>query len=579
MLNLINKYLKGPARFFAVLAPLTMLVEVFMDLQQPTLMSDIIDVGVANGDMAYILRIGLKMVAFAVIGFIGGASCSLFACKAGVSMSGELRQALFEKIQSLSFSEIDHFKTSSLITRMTNDVIQVQNMLLMMLRIMVRSPLLCLGGIVMSYLLSPQLSLIFCVILPILIVSIYFVLLKSIPVFTQVQIRLDRVNTVMRENLLGIRVVKSLALEPKQFERFTGVNDALTEKSIQAQNMTFLLMPVVTLLMNASTVFILWAGGNMVILHNFEVGKIMAFVNYMVQITNSLMMTIGLVINISRAQASAERIDEVFATQPTIREDPRPQAPGNYDIEFRNVSFRYGQSGEPVLKNLSFTVRQGETLGIIGATGSGKSSLVNLIPRLYDVNTGQVLLGNVDIRKVGLEELRRNIGIVMQESILFWGTIQSNLCYGDENASENDLIRASADAQALDFIQALPQAFESPVEQRGRNFSGGQKQRLSIARTLLKKPKILILDDASSALDLKTESKLRAALIARARGSTLIVIAQRISAVMEADQILVLDHGEISAVGNHSELLQTSEIYRSIAVSQLGEEVVTYGSR
>ncbi len=579
MLKLINKYLKGKARIFAVLAPLTMLLEVSMDLQQPTLMSDIIDVGVANGDMAYILRVGVKMVAFAILGFMGGSACSIFACKAGVSMSGELRQALFEKIQSLSFSEIDHFKTSSLITRMTNDVIQVQNMLLMMLRIMVRSPLLCLGGIVMSYLLSPRLSLIFCVILPILIASIYLVLIKSIPVFTQVQIRLDRVNTVMRENLLGIRVVKSLALEPEQFERFTRVNDALTEKSIHAQNMTFLLMPVVTLLMNASIVFILWAGGNMVILHDFEVGKIMAFVNYMVQITNSLMMTISLVINISRAQASAERINEVFAIQPAIRESLRPQTPQNYDIEFKNVSFRYGQSGEPVLKNLNFKIRQGETIGIIGATGSGKSSLINLIPRLYDVNAGQVLLGNVDIRQVSRAELRRKIGIVMQESLLFWGTIRSNLRYGDETASEAELKDACADAQALDFIQTLPQGFDSPVEQRGRNFSGGQKQRLSIARTLLKKPQILILDDASSALDLKTEAKLRAALMTRAHSCTLIVIAQRISAVMEADQILVLDHGEITAVGNHRELLQTSEIYRSIAVSQLGEEVLAYGSR
>lgn len=579
MLKLINKYLKGSARIFAVLAPLTMLLEVFMDLQQPTLMSDIIDVGVANGDMAYILRIGLKMILFAVLGFVGGAACSIFASKAGVSMSGELRQGLFEKIQSLSFSEIDHFKTSSLITRMTNDVIQVQNMLLMMLRVMVRSPLLCLGGIVMSYLLSPRLSLIFCVILPILIASIYFVLKKSIPIFTQVQIRLDRVNTVMRENLLGIRVVKSLTLEPKQFERFAGVNAALTEKSIQAQNMTFLLMPVVTLLMNASIVFILWAGGNAVILHDFEVGKIMAFVNYMVQITNSLVMTIGLVINISRAQASAERINEVFAVQPAIREPQQPQTPENFDIQFKNVSLRYAPGGEPVLKNLSFTIRQGESVGIIGATGSGKSSLVNLIPRLYDVSAGQVLLGGVDIRQISLEELRRRIGVVMQESLLFWGTIQSNLRYGDENATPEAMLSASADAQALDFIQALPETFDSPVEQRGRNFSGGQKQRLSIARTLLKRPEILILDDASSALDLKTEAKLRAALAARVRGCTLIVIAQRISAVMEADKILVLDHGEISALGNHRELLQTSEIYRSIAVSQLGEEVVAHGSR
>lgn len=576
MLKLIQKYLKGPARILAIFAPLTMLVEVFMDLQQPTLMSDIIDTGVANGDMHYVLYTGLKMILFSILGFAGGAACSILASKAAVSMSGELRQGLFDKIQSLSFSEIDHFKTSSLITRLTNDVIQVQNMMLMMLRIMVRSPLLCLGGILMSYLLSPRLSLIFCVIVPIIAASVYLVLNQSIPVFTQVQTRLDRVNTVMRENLLGVRVVKSFAMEEKQFERFDGVNDDLTEKSIRAQNMTFLLMPVVTLLMNLSVVVILWSGGRMVILQGFEVGKIMAFVNYMVQITNSLMMTINLVINISRAQASAKRINEVFAIQPAILEPQAPQLPENFDIEFKNVSFRYEQSGDAVLKNVSFTIHEGETVGIIGATGSGKSSLVNLIPRLYDVTAGQVLLGNVDIRRINLEALRRNIGMVMQESILFWGTVAGNLRYGNEAASEKDLVEASADAQALDFIEALPQGFESPVEQRGRNFSGGQKQRLSIARTLLKQPKILILDDSTSAVDLKTEANLRAALIERVHGCTLIVIAQRISAVMDADKILLLDHGEIVASGNHQDLLRSSEIYRSIAVSQLGEEVLSH---
>ncbi len=576
MINLIKKNLNGQARLFAIIAPIMMLVEVFMDLQQPAMMANIIDIGVANRDLNYILHTGLLMILFAGIGFIGGASCSIFASLAGVRMSSELRQKLFVKIQSLSFFELDQFKTSSLITRLTNDVSQIQTMLLMMLRIMVRSPLLVLGGIVMAYLLSPTLSILFCIILPIIVASIILVLNGSVPLFTQVQKRLDRVNTVMRENLLGVRVVKSFTMEDNQFKRFNQVNDDLTDHNIKAQNVTFLLMPIVTLVMNFSVVFILWFGGNMVISQNFEIGKIMAFINYLIQITNSLVMAVNLVINISRAQASAARINEVFAVDPAIREPQNPQIPKNFDIEFNNVNFRYGHSGDPVLKNLSFKIREGESVGIIGATGAGKSSLVNLIPRLYDVTSGQVLLGNVDVRQLNLDELRRKIGVVMQESILFGGTIGSNLHFGNEHASNADLNQASADAQALGFIGSLPQTFDSLVEQRGRNFSGGQKQRISIARTLLKDPRILILDDSTSAVDLKTESNLRSALAERMHGRTVIMIAQRISAVMDADKILVLEHGEIAAIGNHTELLKTSEIYRSIVVSQLGEEALAH---
>ncbi len=576
MISLIKKYLIGSARIFAVIAPLMMCVEVLMDLQQPTLMADIIDIGVANKDMAYVIHTGFRMIVIALIGFVAGSSCSIFASLASVNMSGRLRQGLFEKIQSLSFSEIDHFKTSSLITRLTNDVMQVQSMMLMMLRIMVRSPLICLGGIVMSILVSPKLSLLFCICLPIIICCIVLVLKKSVPIFSQVQEHYDKVNTVMRENLLGIRVVKSYGSEEKQFDRFDKVNVELTDKSIQAQNVTFLLMPVVTVVMNMSVIAILWFGGNMVIFQGLELGKIMAFINYLVQITNSLMSTINLVINISRAQASSERINEVLSVEPVITEPKEPETPFNFDIEFKNVCFQYGQSGEPALKDLSFTIREGETVGIIGATGSGKSSLINLIPRLHDVTTGQVLLGNIDIRQLSLDTLHQSIGVVMQDSILFGGTIGSNLRYGNEQASDMDMAGACADAQALDFIKDLPQTFDSLVEQRGRNFSGGQKQRLSIARTLLKEPKILILDDSTSAVDLKTEANLRAALAARMRGCTLIVIAQRISTVMDADIILLLDHGQIVASGKHRELLQTNEIYRSIAVSQLGEEVISH---
>lgn len=576
MIKLVLKYLKGSARVCAVIAPLMMLLEVFMDLQQPTLMSDIIDIGVVNKDITYVVHTGILMIVYAFFGFIGGSLCSVTSSVAAVNMSGRMRQGLFDKIQSLSFAEIDHFKTSSLVTRLTNDVMQMQSMVLMMLRIMVRSPLICIGGIVMSLLLSPKLSLLFCIVLPIVIASIIIVLDKSVPVFSQVQERLDKVNTVMRENLLGVRVVKSFTIEGRQAERFSTANDALTEKSIQAQNVTFLLMPVVTLVMNLSVVAVLWFGGNMAAVGGVEPGKIMAFINYLVQITNSLIMAVNLIINVSRAQASSVRINDVLAVNPSITEPKEPLLPANYDIEFKDVSFRYGESGDSVLKNISFTIRQGETLGIIGATGSGKSSLVCLIPRLYDVTHGQILIGGVDIRKLSLHELRSKIGVVMQDSILFSGTIGSNLRFGNEDSSDKELDSACTDAQAIEFVSALANRYDSPVEQRGRNFSGGQKQRISLARTLLQEPQILILDDSTSAIDLLTESRLRSALSARMKDRTMILIAQRISAVMAADKIIVLDFGEIAAAGTHGELLCSSEIYRSIAVSQLGEEVLAH---
>lgn len=578
MIKLVLRHLKGWARVCAVAAPLMMLVEVFMDLQQPLLMARIIDVGVGNRDLAYVLHTGFRMVGMAVIGFVGGAACSLLAAQAAVDMSGRMRQGLFEKVQSLSFSEIDHFRTSSLVTRLTNDVMQMQTMVLMMLRIMVRSPFTLLGSIVMSFVLSPRLSLLFCIVLPIAICSIIIVLRKSVAVFSQVQTCLDRVNTIMRESLLGVRVVKAFTLEARQAERFAGANDAFTDRSIQAQKSTFLLLPVMTLVMNVSVVAVLWFGGNMVFSGSLEIGKVMALVNYLVQITHSLMMAVNLVINISRAQASTVRINEVLDVEPTITEPVEPGTPAGNDIEFDHVCFSYGRGDGMVLRDLSFTIRQGEIVGIIGATGAGKSSLAGLIPRLYDVTSGQIRIGGVDIRHLGLRELRRRIGLVMQEPILFSGTLESNLRFGDERASRVAIDAAARDAQAFDFIRALPAGGESPVEQRGRNFSGGQKQRLSIARTLLQDPRILILDDSTSAVDLITEANLRGALAARMRGRTMIVIAQRITAVMGAGQILVLDSGRVAASGTHAELLRTCEIYRSIAVSQLGARVLSHVS-
>jgi len=576
MIKLVLKYLHGSARACAIIAPLVMLVEVAMDLQQPTLMAKIIDVGVANRDQAFVLSRGLLMVAMAVIGFFAGSACSIFAARASVPMSGEMRKGLFAKVQSLSFAEIDALKTSSLVTRLTNDVMQMQNMVMMTLRGMVRTPLTMMGGIVMAFLLSPRLSLVFCVVVPVVACGMAIVLKESVPVFSSVQICLDKVNTIQRENLLGVRVTKAFGIETRQAERFALSNDELTSASTRAQDITFLLLPGATLVMNVSVVAILWFGGNMVNAGSLEVGKLMAFINYLIQITNSLMMAVNLVVNISRAEASAARINEIFAVEPGIAQPADPCSPASYALEFQGVSFGYGSGDRAVLKDVSFSVLQGQTLGIIGATGSGKSSLAGLIPRLYDVSSGRILIGGTDIRLLSLNELRHSVGMVAQESLLFSGSVESNLRFGDEEATEEDIGEACRDAQAASFIEALPGGYKSVVEQRGRNFSGGQKQRLSIARTLLQDPKILILDDSTSAVDLKTEAMLRAALAKGSGRRTTIVIAQRISAIMNADEILVLDFGRVAAFGTHEQLLRSSDIYRSIVVSQLGEEALAH---
>lgn len=574
MFQLIKKNLKGTALICSLLAPLLMLIEVFMDLQQPRLMSNIVDIGIQNRDMGYILSTGFEMVLCAFTGLLGGAGCGVLASFSSVMLAGSLREQLFHKIQSLSYTEIDHFKTSSLITRLTNDVMQIQNMFLMLLRGMVRSPLLCIGGIFMSFLLSPRLAIVFCIILPILITCVAFVMMKSVPLYAQMQLWLDKVNTVMRENLLGVRVIKAFNIEDKQNALFSKVNTEFTEKSIRAQNLTFTLMPIATLVMNLSIVAILWFGGNMVISGNIETGKIMAFVNYLVQITNSLIMLVNMIINISRAQVSAGRIKEVLECETSIKECNSPVLPKNYDIEFKNVSFRYGESGEYVLKNLSFLFKEGQTVGIIGATGSGKSSIVSLIPRLYEATCGHVLIGGCDVKDIPMQHLRSSIGIVLQENVLFQGTVKENMNFGNEEADEMEIWGVLHVAQAEDFIQALPDKLQSQVEQRGKNLSGGQKQRLSIARTLLKKPKILIFDDSTNAVDLSTEARLQFEIEKKMKGNTVIIIAQRISGVMDADIILMLDHGSVIAKGTHKELLRSNEVYRNIAVSQLGKEVL-----
>lgn len=575
MSNLL-KYLKGNAILCAIIAPLLMLVEVAMDLTLPTLLSNIIDIGIANGDYAYVVSTGLKMLIFAVIGLIGGVGCGVFATIAALNLGQNLREGLFAKIQSLSFLEIDHLKTSSLITRLTNDITQVQTMFLMSLKILVRAPFLCIGGLFMAYQLSHKLSIILVVSIPIILIFVALIMSKSFPLFKTMQEKIDNVNNVMRENLLGVRVIKAFNMEGKQHERFDVSNDDLMNQSIKAQKLMILLNPVVMLVVNFSVIAVLWYGGYLVNDGLLETGKILAFINYLTQIMMSMMMVIMISMNLSRAKASTDRINEVLKTTSSIQEEVDAKKLDSYEIEFKNVSFKYHEHSEEVLKNISFCIEQGQKVGIIGGTGSGKSSLISLIPRLYDVSEGEVLIGGKNVKSLRIKDLRDHIGVVLQESILFSGTIASNLKFGYHDASETELNIAATDAQALEFIQTKEEGYETVVEQRGKNLSGGQKQRVSIARTLIRNPKILILDDSSSALDMETESKLQRAIKQRMKDSTVILIAQRISAVMDADQIIVLDHGEISGIGTHQELLRTNEIYRSIAISQLGEEAIEH---
>ena len=568
------KYIKGSAIIYVILAPLMMFIEVVMDLNQPKLMSDIIDIGVANGDISYVLNVGFKMIVVAMLGILGGMLCGLFSTLASMKMGKNMRQGLFDKIQSLSFSEIDKFKTSSLITRLTNDVTQVQNMVMMALRGMVRSPLICLGGIIMSLTISIKLSIIFLVVIPLIVVSVILITSKSIPFFIEMQKKIDNVNLVMRENLLGVRVIKAFVIEDKMRRRFSSANDELMDISIKAQSVTILLWPLVTLIMNLSVVAILWFGGNHVNNGSLEIGKIMAFINYLVQIMSSLNMLIMSIINFSRAKVSADRINEVLDVESSIKDREDAEKIGKFDVEFKDVYFKYNKDSEYVLKGISFKVSEGEKIGIIGPTGSGKSSLISLIPRLYDTTSGSVMIGNKDVRNLKINDLRKIIGVVLQDTTLFSGSIADNLRFGMEDATEEMMDSATKDAQAFEFITSSNEGYNREVGQRGKNLSGGQKQRVSIARTLIKNPKILILDDSSSALDMATEAKLQNSIKNRMKDATVFLIAQMISAVMDSDKIIVLDNGEIVAIGTHKELIKNCEIYRSIAISQLGEEVV-----
>ena len=572
LLSYLKPYWKA-----ALLAPILMLIEVICDLSQPTLLASIVDNGVAKSNLPYILNTGALMLGIALIGMAGGMGCSVASSIASQNFGASVRSAVFKKIQSLSPLNIDRFKTSSLVTRLTNDITQLQTVVLMSLRIMVRAPLLFIGGIIMAVSLNARLALILTVSIPLLAAVIYYRMKKSTPLFSYMQEKLDRVNAVIRENLSGIRLIKAFVRADHEKKRFATANDELMYATLRAFNLVITMMPIVMLIMNFSIVAVLWFGGWDIDRGNMEVGEIIAFVNYITQILFSLMMIGNILLFVSRASASAERVNEVLDTDIDIKNADNPDFTplSSGEVAFENVSFGYsGDKNQLVLKEISFHAPSGKTIAILGSTGSGKSTLVNLIPRFYDVTSGQVTVDKRDVRSMDLATLRSGMGIVPQDTILFSGTIKDNIRWGKEDATDEEIIEAARVAQAHEFIMSFPEGYDTQLGQRGVNLSGGQKQRIAIARAIIKKPPILILDDSTSAVDVVTEQRIQKALKEFIRGSTIFIIAQRISSVMDADKILVLNEGRIEAEGTHEELLKSSPLYQDIYNSQLGEGVM-----
>lgn len=549
-------------------------VQTMSQLYMPTLLSKIVDTGIMNGDVNYILKIGGIMIGVALI----GSACTIFASfissRVSMGFGRDLRRKIFTKAETFSLSEIDQVGTASLITRTTNDVNQVQQVVIMILRMMITAPLTCIGGIIMAISVDKDLSLILLVSMPIVILAITVVGKKAMPLFKAMQVKLDNINRILRENLTGIRVIRAFNKQKFEKKRFNEANDDFTNNAIKVNKTIALLMPLLMLILNLTAVSILWFGSKRIDSGAMEVGNLMAFIQYVMQIMFSLIMVSMLFIMIPRASASASRINEVLAIEPTIKDSENPKNDSNKKgfVEFKNVSYFYPGAENAALNNISFETKPGETTAIIGGTGSGKSTILNLLSRFYDTSDGEILVDGINIKDMSQESLRSKIGFVPQKAVLFSGTIAENLRYGKENASMEELIHASKIAQSYDFILEKENGFDSTVEQGGKNFSGGQKQRLSIARALVRKPEIYVFDDSFSALDFKTDAKLRAALKDETKESAVIIVAQRISTIMDADRILVLEDGNIVGMGTHTELLQNCTIYQEIASSQLSEE-------
>ncbi|MFS0761978.1 ABC transporter ATP-binding protein [Peribacillus phoenicis] len=575
----LSSFLK-PYWLLIILALSLMIVELGVELLQPLFIAKIIDDGILQKDLSVVIKWGSVMVGLSVFSFLGGIVNSFTASHVSQSFGHDIRKSLFGKIQAFSFANLNNIPTSSLITRMTNDVTQLQNTVFMGLRIMARAPLIVIGGAIMAIAVDLKLSLVLVISIPVLVFFLRWVMKRAAKLFKLVQKKLDNVNGVMRENLIGMRLIKAFLRKEHEIGRFDDANEELKRKTVSSLRLIETTMPVLMLVMNVAILIILWLGSEFITTGDIQVGEVVAIVNYATRIAASLSVFSWLIMVISRAKASAERVTEIFETPIDIDEGKAVSKSGAVNgggIKFLDVSFRYPGTETPILKNLTFSIDPGESLAIIGATGSGKTSLFQLIPRLYEVESGSIQIDGQDLKDIPLNSLRNRIGYVPQEALLFSGTIKNNVAWGKEGASMEEIMAAAMHAQVHETVMKLPKQYETQLGQKGVNLSGGQKQRLSIARALVRKPKILLLDDSTSALDLKTESKLLAAL--KGYTCTTLIITQKISTAMEADKILLLESGQVLALGKHQDLMQTSDLYRKIVHSQFGEEGISLESK
>lgn len=566
----LSKYLK-PYALFAVLTPLSMVGEVLGDLLQPKLMSKIVDDGVLGQNMNLIIRTGLLMLLVLIGGGACGIAASAFGGIASQSFSRDLRVDVFKRVMGLSFEQTDKFTTGSLVTRLTADITAIQQMVDFMLRMLMRDSLLFFGGIIMMLTLNVRFGIIILCALPVEIIMMIVILKKANPYYSIVAKRLDTVNSVVQENVTGARVVKAYVREDTEEKRFDNANISLMESNLRVQTLMAILQPLLMIILNLSVIAVIVIGGWQVQAQAMKVGEVMAAITYLTQVLQGVMMMSMMFQTLAKASASANRLREVLETDPVIKSGSVSLADKTGGtVSFKNVSFSYPETkGRPVISDLTLDIKSGESVAILGATGSGKSSLVNLIPRFYDCTAGEVLVDGVNVKDCKLDELRKKVGIVLQKSELFSGTVEDNIKWGDKNATHDDVISAAQAAQADEFIQKIPAGYEGIIAEKGASLSGGQKQRLSISRAVLKKPEVLILDDSTSALDLGTEAKLRAEIDRKMNGTTLIIIAQRIQSVKSCDRIAVLDHGKLCACDTHENLLKTCEVYQDIYASQV----------
>ncbi len=567
-----------PYKKECILGPAFKLLEAILELLLPTVMALIINNGVVMRDISYVLKMGAVMVVMSILGFGSSMICQYYAARTSQGFGTSLRDAIFKHILSLSYAEIDKFGTPSLINRITNDVNQLQFAVAMLIRLVIRAPFICIGAIIMAIILDFKLALILIAATPVFAIILYFIISKASPLYQMIQSRLDRLARVLRENLSGVRVIRAFAKSDSESLRFNASNDDLTRTSIHVGKISALLSPLTSLVMNASIIAILWIGGLRINSGHLSQGEIIAFVNYITQILLALIVVSNLVIIFTKAFASAERVNEVLASQASIVENPGISSCNlNTDspaIEFKNVSFGYNQTGDMALTDISAAIRHGETVGIIGSTGSGKSTLINLIPRFYDVLKGEIFVYGLNVKDYPLRELRRLVGIVPQKALLFTGTIAENIRWGKQDATDQQIVAAAETAQVHEFVSTLPEGYSTQVSRGGSNFSGGQKQRLTIARALAMQPSILILDDSSSALDFSTDAALRSSIKKSSSHMTVLIVSQRVSSIKHADKIIVLDDGCVAGIGTHSQLMDNCEIYKEICLSQLsGKEV------